>query len=1226
MKTKGYTILFLFLIGLSNGFCQTPIIHLPFNGNANDISGNGINGTVSNAVLTTDRFGTPNSAYEFNGTTSHIMLPYNGVYNISPSGQFSISAWILPYDANSISAIFVKSPFNISHFSSLWDYGLYLVNNKAMSGFANTNFLVGTTVLQANACWHHLAVTYDNGKWLLFVNGIVEAQDFSQTKFITQNTNVPIGIGRKGAASGDYFRGKLDDLRLFNVALDFTQIKQLMAYAGPDITGCLGGSVQLNGTGAGIPSWSPATGLSNPNVLNPILTLGSNTQYILTLTQGSCVFRDTIQINTENCCFQCNSLPSTLGNGLVACYPFTGNANDASGNGNHGTVFNATLTTDRFNKPNRAYFFNGTNARIQAPHSNSLNVGKITVAAWVNYGNTATTQIITKRNWTNAQNEKFAFDTREFHVKRNGACTPNLNWNPLTYPSPPSIGVWTYIVATYDGRFSRFYKNGVLERTVDFSSMQDLDLCPGGELIFGANFATFPFHYTGKIDDIRLYNRALSDAEVSQLYLFSSTESLPTANAGTDIQICGNDSFQLNGTNNGIPAWLPAAPLANANILNTRGRVIGNTSFILTSTIGSCVARDTVLVQPIMVAANAGVDTSVCRGDSVQLSGAGTGNLSWLPQASLSHTNIVNPYAKPITTTNYVLRANTGSCNAYDTVRVSAVLVSANAGIDRNICPGDSVTLNGLAQGSFFWNTRSNLSDSLVLNPKANPLLTKFFTLTAFNGACIARDTVFVNVVDLVANAGSDLFSCKRQSVVINGVGNGTQFSWLPIKNIMNNLSATPTVNPDTTTTYILTVSNSTCVRRDTMTVFVNPLDAQILTKDTVFCAGDTIQLVGTSNALNYTWLPATNMIQANTLQPRVFPQTSTKYYIAVSDGICTVSDSIQLTLATISISTSGDTVICEGDSIAIFAQSPGASFSWLPTLGLSDPNSNNPKAFPLNTTSYLVQANKGNCVANATIKVLVDKIPLVNAGPDVRYCFGKSAQLQGSVLNAAAFVWSPPIALSDIAAIQPTVNSNVGRQYILTATQGKCVNRDTVWAEPNPLVVANFTFSPNNKSYPALVQFTNQSANAKFYLWDFDDKGAQSNLPNPSHTFLEPKKYDVWLKVSDSLGCSDSTNLEVNVTDEAHLKIPNVFTPDGNSINDSFEVVYTVSSFEFVSYEVYNRWGDLLYKTRMPGGAWWDGTYKNAPCPDGVYFFIVNARDFSGKEYNEHGTLTLLR
>jgi gliding motility-associated-like protein len=863
-------------------------------------------------------------------------------------------------------------------------------------------------------------------------------------------------------------------------AIDDVAFKACCQPAGStqNMNACLGNLTQLNGSASGSFFWSPTAGLSNPTSLNPSFTATNNTTYILTKTIGNCTVKDTFNIVVENCCFQCNSLPLTLGNGLVACYPFTGNANDASGNGNHGTVFNATLTTDRFNKPNRAYSFNGTNARIQAPHSNSLNIGKITVAAWVNYGNTATTQIITKRNWTNAQNEKFAFDTKEFHVKRNGACTPNLNWNSLTYPSPPTTGVWTYIVATYDGRFSRFYKNGVLERTVDFLTLQDLDLCSSGELIFGATFATFPFYYTGKIDDIRLYNRALSDAEVSQLYLFTATESLPTANAGTDIQICGNDSFQLNGTNNGIPAWLPAAPLANANILNSRGRVIGNTSFILTSTIGSC----------------------------------------------------------------------------------------------------------------------------------------------------IARDTISVNVVDLVANAGSDLFSCKRQSVVINGAGNGTQFSWLPIKNIMNNLSATPTVNPDTTTTYILTVSNGTCLRRDTMTVFVNPLDAQILNKDTVFCAGDTIQLVGTSNALNYTWLPATNMIQANTLQPRVFPQTTAKYYIAVSDGICTVSDSIQLTLATFTISTSGDTVICEGDSIDIFAQSPGASFSWLPTLGLTDPNANNPKAFPLNTTSYLVQANKGNCLANATIKVLVDKIPLVNAGPDVRYCFGKSAQLQGSVLNAAAFIWSPPTALSDIAALQPTVTSSAGRQYILTATQGKCINRDTVWAEPNPLVVANFTFSPNNKVYPVLVQFTNQSANAKFYLWDFDDKGAQSNLPNPNHTFLEAKKYDVWLKVSDNLGCSDSTNLEVNVTDEAHLKIPNVFTPDGNSINDCFELVYTVSSFEFVSYEIYNRWGDLLYRTRMPGGAWWDGTYNNAPCSDGVYFFKVNALDFSGKEYSANGAFTLLR
>ncbi|MDP3928807.1 MAG: LamG-like jellyroll fold domain-containing protein, partial [Bacteroidota bacterium] len=864
--------------------------------------------------------------------------------------------------------------------------------------------------------------------------------------------------------------------------------------------------------------------------------------------------------------------------------------------------------------------------RIQAPHSNSLNVSTITVCAWVNYGNSALSQIITKRNWTNAQNEKFAFDTKDFHVKRNGACSPNVNWNTLNYPSPPSIGVWTFICATYDGRYSKFYKNGVLERTTDFGSNQALDLCAGGELIFGANYALYPFHYSGKIDDIRLYNRALSDAEVSQLYLFSSTESLPTANAGSDIQACGADSFQLNGSGFGMPTWLPAAPLANANILNTRGRVNGNTSFILTRTIGSCVARDTVLVQPVLVTANAGKDTSICLGDSTQLNAMGTGALSWLPHASLSNNAISNPIAKPTQTTQYILRANTGICNAYDTILVTVVQVSANAGSGKNICPGDSVTLNGMAQGTFFWHTQNGLSDSLILNPKAKPLVPTYFKLTANNGSCAVKDSVFVNVVDLQADAGPDLFSCKRQSVVISGSGNGTQFSWLPIKNILNNLTPTPTVNPDTTTTYILTVSNSTCLRRDTMTVFVNPLDVRIHTKDTVFCLGDTIQLWATTNSPTFTWFPNTNIWQATTLTPKVMPQTTMKYYIGASDGICAVGDSIQLTLSTISLLVSADTTLCEGDTISLLAQSTGASFSWLPSLGLSDPNAANPNAFPLNSTNYLVQAKKGNCVASANVNVLVDKIPKVNAGPDQRYCFGESATLLGSVESGSDFIWTPAIDLSDVKLLQPAAMGSVGRQYILTASRGKCTNSDTVWAEPNPKVTADFNFSPNNTNYPALVQFNSLASNADFYLWDFDDFGTQSMLENPSHTYLSARKYEVWLKVSDSLGCADSIIKTVNVVEEAHLKMPNAFTPNGDATNDLFEPAYTNGSFEFVRYEIYNRWGELLYTTQFPGGKWWDGSYKNAPCANGVYVYILFARDFAGEEYHFNGNFTLLR
>jgi gliding motility-associated-like protein len=718
----------------------------------------------------------------------------------------------------------------------------------------------------------------------------------------------------------------------------------------------------------------------------------------------------------------------------------------------------------------------------------------------------------------------------------------------------------------------------------------------------------------------------LSDAEVSQLYLFSSTESLPTANAGTDIQACGADSFQLIGSGFGLPNWTPAAGLTRTTILNPKGKVAIPTSYILTNTFGSCIARDTVLVQPVLVSAIVGSDTSICLVDSTQLNAMGTGSLSWLPHASLSNNAISNPFAKPTQTTQYILRANTGICNAYDTILVTVVQVSANAGSDKNICPGDSVTLNGTAQGTFFWHTQNGLSDSLILNPKAKPLVPTYFKLTANNGSCAVTDSVFVNVVDLQADAGPDLFSCKRQSVVISGSGNGTQFSWLPIKNILNNLTPTPTVNPDTTTTYILTVSNSTCLRRDTMTVFVNPLDARIHTKDTVFCLGDTIQLWATTNSPTFTWFPNTNIWQATTLTPKVMPQTTMKYYIGASDGICAVGDSIQLTLSSISLLVSSDTTLCEGDTISLLAQSAGASFSWLPSLGLSDPNAANPNAFPLNSTNYLVQAKKGNCVANANVNVLVDKIPAVNAGPDQHYCFGESATLLGSVESGSDFIWTPAIDLSDVKLLQPTAMGSVGRQYILTASRGKCTNSDTVWAEPNPKVTADFNFTPNNANYPALVQFTSLASNADFYFWDFDDLGAQSMLENPSHAYLSARKYEVWLKVSDSLGCADSISKTVNVVEEAHLKMPNAFTPNGDATNDLFEPAYTNGSFEFVRYEIYNRWGELLYTTQFPGGKWWDGSYKNAPCADGVYVYILFARDFAGEEYHLNGNFTLLR
>ena len=89
-----FTIILFLLVLTLNLSAQTLVAYYPFNGNANDASGNGNNGTVNGATLTTDRFGNANSAYLFNGTNNDIIVP--DAPGLRPSGAYTINAWVQP--------------------------------------------------------------------------------------------------------------------------------------------------------------------------------------------------------------------------------------------------------------------------------------------------------------------------------------------------------------------------------------------------------------------------------------------------------------------------------------------------------------------------------------------------------------------------------------------------------------------------------------------------------------------------------------------------------------------------------------------------------------------------------------------------------------------------------------------------------------------------------------------------------------------------------------------------------------------------------------------------------------------------------------------------------------------------------------------------------------------------------------------------------------------------
>ena len=285
---------------------QGLVTHHPFTGNANDLGPNSINGTVINATLTTDRNGTANSAYYFDGS-SYIELPYHNSYNFDPQGSFSISVWVLPDLNNTWPAqgIVIKAPPNSDFTLSAWNYGIYVLSYKAMSGYAYNHILNGTTSFFQNLCWYNIISTYNNGVWNLYVNGRLESSNTSQNRFILQDGFSKIAFGKKGESFGDWYKGKMDDVRIYNRVLTQDEIDSLSfngtgTRVSDDISICQGNSIQLNATGAASYSWSPAAGLSGTTIANPVATPTSTTRYYVTGTQASgCISTDNVLITVN---------------------------------------------------------------------------------------------------------------------------------------------------------------------------------------------------------------------------------------------------------------------------------------------------------------------------------------------------------------------------------------------------------------------------------------------------------------------------------------------------------------------------------------------------------------------------------------------------------------------------------------------------------------------------------------------------------------------------------------------------------------------------------------------------------------------------------------------------------------------------------------------------------------------------------------------------------------
>ncbi len=238
---------------------------------------------------------------------------------------------------------------------------------------------------------------------------------------------------------------------------------------------------------------------------------------------------------------------SWLTNGLLAYYPLNGNANDASGNGNNGQSFGPTATTNRFGNPNSADYFNGSSDYIWL--GPGLRPANITACAWFNTtvttdGGSGVRLILRDR----------AYGWNLAMITANGTWGHLVATLILSGASGPAQmsevsdgqyndGVWHFAALTYDGLSNSLYIDGTKCASGQYPTYSGIyyELGGGGGLAIGRDGDASDGYFSGSISDVQIYNRALSDSEMLDLYLSEARHALAYGNGG--LLLASNYTF-----------------------------------------------------------------------------------------------------------------------------------------------------------------------------------------------------------------------------------------------------------------------------------------------------------------------------------------------------------------------------------------------------------------------------------------------------------------------------------------------------------------------------------------------------------------------------------------------------------------------------------------------------------------------------------------------------------
>lgn len=460
------------------------------------------------------------------------------------------------------------------------------------------------------------------------------------------------------------------------------------------------------------------------------------------------------------------------------------------------------------------------------------------------------------------------------------------------------------------------------------------------------------------------------------------------------------------------------------------------------------------------------------------------------------------------------------------------------------------------------------------------------------------------------------------------------------------------------TVTATFTVGGLTCYNTNTVNVSVNPVIFFSLPSYTQTCKGKSLTFSGPPGAVSYSWTASVGIPSSipsngqNITLTNLQPQQSGQYVLTVaSTGSCTTSRTVEvnvLTPITFTLSQPSLTM-CAGESklfeVGVTGGSEVYDYQWFPSSYLSTPNSPVVTANPFGTTVYNVLVHDVACpdytVAHAfTALVLQAPVPQLTLEATEGcepLCLNYNAKIQDAAIVTYDFgglikVQTLP---SDSGRLGRYCLPNAGTYNLSIRVEGSNGCHKTFpYAAPiivHPKSRSEIAWTPDvPTTNDNIVTFSPivKAGNVISQSWMFTGTGVMgedtTSEKHPQRKYMETGQFPIMLISTTDKGCTDTTVSRIEIRDDLSIFIPNSFTPNGDGINDAFQVKGLGFKVESFVLEIFDRWGHSVYSTKDVTKGW-DGTIKGITPMEGVYIYkvrVVGANGEGRKEYIGHVTL----